>query len=564
MRLRSVAALMLLGALAGAQQPTGIIVKPKPGYAPAMGLFRALVGAREVERLPLGETVLALPPGISAESVARIYASSPAIEFAEPNYTFKAFYLPNDPYFSAQYALGMISCPKAWDATVGSPSVTIAIVDTGIDPTHPDLAGKVVAGWDFVNDDPYADDDNGHGTHVAGIAGASSNNGVGIAGVAQRSALMPIKVLDASGSGLLSDVASGIVWAVDRGANVISLSLGSSSDSQTLRDAVAYATSNGAVVVAAAGNAGSNVATYPAAIPEVLSVGSVSSSDGRSAFSNYGSWVDVAAPGESILSTVPGGYEYWSGTSMACPQVSGIAALVYSRFGLGIGPAQVVQRIQSSADPVGSWLKYGRVNAASAVGANPPALAELSLSPTSIVSGAASKGVVSLTGPAGSGGALVALKTLTAGRITIPASVMVAPGKSSASFGITSSSSGPAAKVVLMGTYGGRSKSAVLSLSEAPLTLASLEALPSRARPGSVVELRATLSRAAGSTGARVSFSSSNSLYARIPAAIVAPPGAKSVSARVQISRLAGTGQIVFRATAGNATLARSVTIATN
>jgi thermitase len=261
-----------------------------------------------------------------------------------------------------------MKCPAAWDITKGSSSVIIAIVDTGVELTHPDLASKLVPGTDVINGDSDPTDDNGHGTHCAGIAAAMTNNGLGIAGVAPNCSIMPVKVLDSSGSGYLSTIAQGIRWAVDHGAKVISLSLGSTSQTQTLQDAVTYATSNGALVVAAAGNDNSSAKLYPAACTGALSVGAVNSNDSRASFSNYGSWVSVAAPGVNILSCWTGSqYANASGTSMATPHVAGLAALLYSYFGTTSTSASIKSRIESNCDNIGTWLAHGRVNALAAL-----------------------------------------------------------------------------------------------------------------------------------------------------------------------------------------------------
>jgi thermitase len=297
------------------------------------------------------------------------YMAMEAVEYAEPNYTFKASFVPNDPYFSAyQYGPQIIKAPEAWEVTASDPDVMIAVVDTGVQLDHPDLAAKVTAGYDFVSNDRWPNDGNGHGTHVAGIAAAATNNGIGIAGVAPRASIMPVRVLDDAGNGSLYAVANGIVFAANQGAQVINLSLGSPASATTLRNAVQYAIDRGAVVVAAAGNEATYVPSYPAYYPNVIAVASTNSQDLRSAFSNYGRWVEVAAPGEDILSAYPGGYyAYLSGTSMASPHVAGIAALLVAQ---GRTNRQVRQAILATADPIrgtGVYWAYGRVNANRAV-----------------------------------------------------------------------------------------------------------------------------------------------------------------------------------------------------
>lgn len=289
--------------------------------------------------------------------------------FVEPNYLFQASAAPNDPYFSLyQYGPQRISAPAAWDVTQGNPAVKIAVVDTGVQLDHPELQPKLVPGYDFVNNSPQPMDGNGHGTHVAGIAAAATNNGFGIAGVCPLASIMPIRSLDDTGSGELMNVVRGIVYAAQQGAQVINLSLGSPAASSSLQSAIQYAWDRGAVIVAAAGNAGSSLPSYPANYPNVIAVGSTNEREEKSAFSNYGRWVDVAAPGENILSTYPGSYyAYLSGTSMAAPHVAGIAALLASQ---GKTNVQIQRAIKNTSDPIpgtGAFWLYGRVNAAKAV-----------------------------------------------------------------------------------------------------------------------------------------------------------------------------------------------------
>jgi thermitase len=203
------------------------------------------------------------------------------IEYAEPNYYYYTFAVPNDTHFGKQWAHTLIKSPQAWEITTGDPAVKIAILDTGIDLNHPDLRDKIVAGWDFVQSDSMPQDANGHGTHVAGIAAAMTDNGLGIAGLDWQARLMPVRVLGDDGSGDLSHIAAGIRWAYQQGARVINLSLGSKFDSTTLRNAVNEATNAGSLVVAAMGNSRDrgNLTMYPAALPNVLAVSATGPND---------------------------------------------------------------------------------------------------------------------------------------------------------------------------------------------------------------------------------------------------------------------------------------------
>ena len=293
---------------------------------------------------------------------------------------------PNDPAYDGgdQWGLDKIEGPRAWGITTGSSLVTIAVIDTGVDLDHSDLQDKIVAGWDFVNNDAYPDDDNSHGTHVAGIATAATNNGLGIAGVSWNARVMPVKVLDSGGNGYMDDVIAGMEYAADHGAQVLNLSLGgiaNDDEIQALQDAVDYARNRGAVVVAAAGNCGSgcligsqiyyNPDMYPASCQNVVGVAATTSTDGWASFSEHNTYVDVSAPGVGIYSTIPNGYGYKDGTSMATPFVSGLAALVLSRWP-DYTPSQVETALFNNADDLtaypgssgrDNYFGYGRINA---------------------------------------------------------------------------------------------------------------------------------------------------------------------------------------------------------
>lgn len=303
------------------------------------------------------------PSSVNLSSASDRLQRVAGVQFVERNFIAHTAFTPNDPSFGSQWALQKIAAGFAWDVNQGDSGVVIAIIDTGVDLDHPDLADKLVAGYDFVNLDTVADDDNGHGTHCAGIASARTNNGLGIAGVGFNCSLMPIKALNSSGSGTYSAIINGIIWATDNGANVISMSLGGSSGSSALQEAVNYATERGVVVVAAAGNSNTSSPMYPAYYENCIAVGSTDSFDNKSSFSNYGTWVDVAAPGSGIYSTyVGGGYATLSGTSMATPHVAGLAGLLWSHMSLESSAAAVRARIESNCDLVGSWVAYGRIN----------------------------------------------------------------------------------------------------------------------------------------------------------------------------------------------------------
>jgi thermitase len=306
--------------------------------------------------------------GNVADAVKK-FESLDSVEYAEPNITFHASYVPNDPdYKTKHYAPQKVAAEQAWDTTQSTSNVKIAVIDTGVDYYHPDLDGKVIKGADFVADDDDPIDENDHGTHVAGIAAANTNNGVGIAGLAPKASILAVRVLDADGSGSLDDVAQGIRYAADQGAQVINLSLGGNLGSKTLQDAVNYAWNKGSVIVAAAGNTGVALPSYPAYYSNVIAVAATDQNDQKASFSNFGTWVDIAAPGVDIYSTITNNqYASYSGTSMASPVVAGVAGLLAAQ---GKNASQIRAALEDTADPVtgtGTLFQNGRVNAAKAV-----------------------------------------------------------------------------------------------------------------------------------------------------------------------------------------------------
>lgn len=294
---------------------------------------------------------------------------------------------PNDPYFSSQWGLTKIDADDAWDSTTGSSSITIAIIDTGIDGTHADLSGKVLAGYDYVNNTSISantdSDDHGHGTTVGGVAAAITNNSTGVAGTDWNARLMPVKVLDSFGYGYASDVAYGIRYAADNGAEVINMSLGSSSSSSLLSSAVDYAYGLGVVMVAASGNGNTTPISYPARYTNTIAVGATNSSDtrcdnsdwGYPYGSNYGSNLDVVAPGNSIYGPKDGGgYRSVGGTSLATPFVAGLAGLLVA-YNSSSSVSEIYSNIKDNADKVAGMggsnfhveYGYGRINANSSI-----------------------------------------------------------------------------------------------------------------------------------------------------------------------------------------------------
>lgn len=368
--------------VSGPAVPGRLVIKFRPGTPRAER--EAAVrehGGRLVDRVEALDVETADFPALrngdrkATERAAAALKRNPRVEFVEPEYLYTADFTPNDPALGQQWAWGKISAYSAWDVAQGSGSVVIAVVDTGIQRSHPDLDAKIVAGYDYVQGDTNPDDAHGHGTHVAGTAAAETNNATGGAGMCPGCKLMPVRALDANGSGTLTNVAKSITFAADNGARVINLSLGGSGSS-TLQSAVDYAWSKGVFLACAAGNSStsSTGSAYPAAYPNCFAVASTTSSDVKSSFSNYGTWVEVAAPGSSIYSTWTGSsYRTASGTSMATPHVAGLAGLLASQ---GLGNAQIRDTVCSTSDAIsgtGTYWTCGRINALKAVsGTTPP------------------------------------------------------------------------------------------------------------------------------------------------------------------------------------------------
>jgi len=274
--------------------------------------------------------------------------------------------VPSDPLWSLQWGAALTQAPTAWAATKGTPNVVVAVLDTGVDLTQPDLQGAFVPGHDFVNHDADPSDDNGHGTGTAGVVGARSGNGLGGSGFCPRCSIMPVKVVAADGSATESDVAPGITWAADHGANVINMSFGGTY-SATIADAIRYATSKGVLVVAAAGNNGSASKFYPAADDGVLSVAASQPDDTLYSWSNHGAWVSVAAPGCDLTTLRDGSFGDFCGTSASAPVVSGLAALAMSYSQTATADV-VKQAIASSSRAIGG-VGFGRVDVAATLAA---------------------------------------------------------------------------------------------------------------------------------------------------------------------------------------------------
>lgn len=325
-----------------------------------------------------------------------ILTQDPHTQWAEPNYTLSLPPLsgrepqpptsgvqarsavPNDPLLPAQYGFSITGMEQVWQQHPGRPEVVVAVIDSGIDGSHPEFQGQLVEGFDFTLKTPAPGghvDGYGHGTHVAGVIGALSNNGQGIAGIAPGCKLMPVRIFNNWGQSESGRSAKAVIWAVDQGAKVINASWGSPMLGEASKAAYEYALAKDVVFVAAVGNAGNEEPKYPGAVPEAIGVAATNADDRWGSFSTFGEWVDLGAPGAGILSTYPlnkgNGYRIMDGTSMAAPFVSAAAALLRSQHP-DWNVTQVRQRLESTAKDVimagkDKYSGYGRVDIAAAL-----------------------------------------------------------------------------------------------------------------------------------------------------------------------------------------------------
>jgi thermitase len=381
--------------------PDRVLVRFRSGVTPeqAEGILSSYQAGR-IRRIPgIDVYCVTIPPFLTVGQALSLLGQRPEVEYTGPDYRTRIFATPNDTYFLS-YQVNLynpgktldispdlrpqtksgadIKARAAWDETKGDPELVVAFMDTGVDLGHPDLKDKIVSpGRDFVNGDMDAVDDNSHGTFVAGVAAAETDNNEGIAGVAWNCRILPVKVTDAQGNGYYDALIEGIIWAADNGAKVINISLGGDADDPALESACRYAFDKKVVIVAAAGNDGASVA-YPAAYDDyVIAVAATDYNDDWASFSNPGPQVDVAAPGVYILGPVPQWYAgpnylpyaFGSGTSAAAPEVAGLAALLMSDKPW-LTVKQVMDIIKYTADDVNKAslpgrddrIGYGRIN----------------------------------------------------------------------------------------------------------------------------------------------------------------------------------------------------------
>lgn len=402
-----------------------IVVKFKPGTTEAaMAALHARHGVTELATSRFsGVKRLKISPRKTIEDMVAIYRRNPNVEYAEPNFIAHALWSPNDPHYAPyQWHLdntehGGIEMEAAWSITTGRPDIIVAVIDSGVAYEDydqyvarnkrtgywinylraPDLAQTAfVAGYDFINNDAHPNDDEGHGTHVTGTIAQSTNNALGTAGIAFNSAIMPVKVLDSSGSGSYTAIADGIYFAANNGARVINMSLGGSSPSITLENALAYAYNRGVTIICASGNDGSaTTISYPAAYDAYcIAVGATRYDETVTGYSNQGASLDLSAPGgdigqdqngdgygDGVLQQTFGssptdfGYYFYQGTSMATPHVTGVAALLLAQDD-SRSPDDIRHILQSSAKDGGTagWdagYGWGIVDAAAALGYTP-------------------------------------------------------------------------------------------------------------------------------------------------------------------------------------------------
>lgn len=449
-----------INAALGASAPEPLFPEDPTANAYPLRKARALTGAAAPKLQGIFKVRLGASSPFNVQSAIRAYRADPNIEYAEPNYIYSVNAVtPNDPLYPKQWALNNttqsypssgrwgnppgtadadLDAPEAWATTTGGSGLIVAVIDTGIDRAHRDLAanawinaaeqtGKAgvdddkngliddVYGWDFVNNDADPADDNGHGTHVAGIIAAQGGNGLDVCGVCWQAKVMALKFAGADGTGTSDNAAKAVAYAAAKGADVISCSWGSYAPSQTLANAIQAAQSLGVVVVASAGNEGVSNALYPACLPGVISVGAIDSKDKMASFSNYGGWVSLAAPGVDILSLRGTGTSLGlvqdayttvaSGTSMACPFVSGAAALVLSRRPT-LTSDQVGGLLKLTSDPIQTthFLGQGRLNMQKALAeSGTPPLCRLDLSGVATPEMGRVGGKINLTGTASGG-----------------------------------------------------------------------------------------------------------------------------------------------------------------
>lgn len=353
--------------VAGAPNKVRLVLTFRPGTPHARADRVAAEGGTLVDAIDQLNVRVVEVPAVAAAHARGWWARTADVIGVEADGVVTADWMPADPLWGKQWEQRQVRAPQAWGIERGRWTTVVAVVDTGVQLKHPDLSARLVSGHDFVNHDSKPNDDNGHGTAVAGVVAATAN-AIGVAGMCSRCRVMPVKALAANGTGLWTVAAKGIVWAADHKADVINMSFGGPTGGSVLQNAIAYARSKGALVVGAAGNYGTTAPFYPGAFPEVLSVAASTPFDLRYDWSNSStSWVEVAAPGCTWSTKRPSDFGGFCGTSAATPIVSGIAALVESaKPSLSASQIESILKASTVRTPF-AFTRFGRIDAYKAV-----------------------------------------------------------------------------------------------------------------------------------------------------------------------------------------------------
>jgi subtilisin family serine protease len=431
-----------------------------------------------------GTVTVEVPAGDASAALAAL-AGDADVSAAEPDRVrYATAVTADDPFRPDQWGVDRIGADAAWQRSTGAADVTVAVLDTGVTP-NPELAGRLLPGYNAITGSAVTTDDHGHGTQVATVVAAAGNDAYGMAGACWSCTILPVKVLDAEGSGYDSDIVAGIRWAADKGADIINLSLGGLGGSSVLDAAVAYATGKGVLVVAAAGNENTTLPTYPAASAGVLAVAGSTVTDARYPWSNHGGWADVAAPGVNVARAHNGGYYWFGGTSSASPLVAGIAALLLAAHPTAT-PQDLTQALTATAAPVpGSYVSAGRVDAGKAMARldadhayTAPGVALTSPGPGTVLQGASVPVGVALSGPPAT-----TVEAVFKGRL-----VASGPAGAALSWNTTASRSGPGALTLVATGADGH-----VATADTRLTVDNVKPAVGNAAPGHAARVRGTV-----------------------------------------------------------------------
>ncbi|MEM3518476.1 MAG: S8 family serine peptidase [Nitrososphaerales archaeon] len=349
---------------------SNLIIKFKPGVSEQykLELLNSL-GLEIKDEIPQTQVLTVSSSKENLQYIKSILLSNPLIDFVEEDFKIPPSIIPNDQYYSSQWHLEKIQASKAWDISTGDPNVIIAVLDSGVDPNHPDLSSKLIQGYNFYDNNYNTSDVYGHGTKVAGVAAALTNNFIGVSSISWQCSIMPLRVTDTNGYAYSSLLAKALIYAADRGAKVAVISFAIFGGSM-ISDAAKYFMDKGGLVIAAGGN--DNSYHSDPDNPYIISVSATTSSDSRASFSSYGPYIDLSAPGSSIYTTIRGGsYGSVSGTSFSAPLTAGLAALIFSA-NPSLSPTQVEQIMKSTAIDLGDqgydvYYGYGRIDALGAL-----------------------------------------------------------------------------------------------------------------------------------------------------------------------------------------------------